>query len=228
MTNVGHLLAQMVSPVCQGLREDEDQSVASPMRQALDRLAQRAWTNRKGLPEPALDRNTSSPMLTPRTNPQDFLDPPSSVVIPSAANRQSASNHGSNRSNAMALNRRDGATGHRRDSATSKDMTGAQSSHTQSSHSHHTVTVRGHHTLIIHRHCTQASHSHHTVKVHSQQTQLSYTGNMQSLHTVTTLLPACYWLVTRLIPIHGQRFGLFPNTTLYKAKTIKACLSHPC
>lgn len=151
MTNsVGRLLAQTVYPVSQGDRGEEDQSVASPMRQALDRLAQRAWTNRKGLPEPALDRNTSSPMLSPRTNPQAFLDPPSPAVIPSAANRHGASNHGSNRNNGMALNRRDGATGHRRDSATSRDMTGAQSSHTQSSHSHHTVIIQTQYTVIIH------------------------------------------------------------------------------
>ena len=136
------------------------------MRQALDRLAQRAWTNRKGLPEPALDRNTSNPMLSPRTNPQAFLDPPSPAVIPSSGNRQSAAHNASNRNNATALNRRDGATGHRRDSATSRDMTGARSS-------------CGHHTVITHTHHT---HSSHTLIIHSRHTVIIYRQHHATCH----------------------------------------------
>ena len=112
----------------QGGLKEEDPSVASPMRQALDRLANRAWSNRKGLPEPALDRSTSSPMLSPRARSQAFLDPPSPAVIPSAANRHNASAvHNGNRNNGMASNRQGAATGNRRDSATSRDMTGTHS-----------------------------------------------------------------------------------------------------
>ena len=114
--------------LCQGGQEEEDPSVASPMRQALDRLANRAWSNRKGLPEPALDRSTSSPMLSPRARSQAFLDPPSPAVIPSAANRHHASAvQNSNRNNATASNRQGAMTGNRRDSATSRDMTGMHS-----------------------------------------------------------------------------------------------------
>ena len=103
----------------------DDFSAASPMRQALDRLAQRAWTNRKGLPEPGpLDRSTSSPMLSPRTNPQAFLDPPSPAVIPSTANRQAAPALHGNRNNVLSSHRHGGAAANRRDSATSRDMTG--------------------------------------------------------------------------------------------------------
>ena len=108
--------------------QEEDPSNASPMRQALDRLAQRAWSNRKGPPEPALDRSISSPKLSPRTRSQAFLDPPSPAVIPSAANRHNAlAVPSSNRNNVMALNRQGAATGNRRDSATSRDLTGMQS-----------------------------------------------------------------------------------------------------
>ena len=93
------------------------------MRQALDRLANRAWSNRKGLLEPALD----SPTLSPRARSQAFLDPPSPAVIPSTASRHNASAvHNSSRNNAMASNRQGAATGNRRDSATSRDMTGMQ------------------------------------------------------------------------------------------------------
>ena len=96
------------------------------MRQALDRLAQRAWSNRKGLPEPALDRSTSSPMAPPRISPQVFQDPPSPAVIPSAANRTHATAlHGANRHHVWGSGRNSGAVGNRRDSATSRDMTGA-------------------------------------------------------------------------------------------------------
>ena len=106
---------------------DEHPAGASPMRQALDRLAQRAWSNRKGLPEPALDRSISSPMLSPRMHPQALLDPQSPAVIPNGAVRNlTPAVHSIGRPDgpAAASHRQARATDSGMNSATSKDMTG--------------------------------------------------------------------------------------------------------
>lgn len=73
---------------------------ASPMRQALDRLAQRAWTHRRGTPdpsrgtfEPGLHRTSSSPSSSPTHSrsprpSQALLDPHSPIANPSASTRR--------------------------------------------------------------------------------------------------------------------------------------------
>ena len=86
--------------------EDRDSSGASPMRQALDRLAQRAWSNRKGTPDPnpVLNRTISS--LTPDpSSAQALQDPPSPVAIPASTRHVALASGISNRNNSFSHSR---------------------------------------------------------------------------------------------------------------------------
>ncbi len=86
--------------------EDRDSLGASPMRQALDRLAQRAWSNRKGTPDPdpVLNRTLSS--LTPDPSPAQALqDPQSPAAIPATSRHAALASGISNRNNSMSHSR---------------------------------------------------------------------------------------------------------------------------
>ena len=95
--------------------EERDNAGASPMRQALDRLAQRAWSNRKGTPDTSslLTRTISSPAPSPRPS-QAFLDPPSPAALPSTSSRRAALAPSRNNSN---TNRADSTNGAHQGSA---------------------------------------------------------------------------------------------------------------
>jgi len=86
--------------------EDRDSLGASPMRQALDRLAQRAWSNRKGTPDPnpVLNRTISS--LTPNhSSAQALQDPQSPAAIPATTRHAALASGISNRNSSLSHSR---------------------------------------------------------------------------------------------------------------------------
>ena len=86
--------------------EDRDSLGASPMRQALDRLAQRAWSNRKGTldPNPVLNRTISD--LTPHPgSAQALQDPPSPAAIPATTRHAALASGIGNRNNSLSHSR---------------------------------------------------------------------------------------------------------------------------
>ncbi|DBB12109.1 TPA: hypothetical protein ACH3X3_006220 [Trebouxia sp. C0006] len=111
--------------------EDRDGSGASPMRQALDRLAQRAWSNRKGTPDPnpALNRTISS--LTPDLGPTQALqDPPSPAAIPATTRHAALASGISNRNNSLSHSR------HAESSANAAGYTNRDGLSGESAHGH--------------------------------------------------------------------------------------------
>ncbi len=88
--------------------EDRDSLGASPMRQALDRLAQRAWSNRKGAPDPNPVFNRTISGLTPNPNPgpaQALQDPPSPAAIPATTRHAALASGISYRNNSLSHSR---------------------------------------------------------------------------------------------------------------------------
>lgn len=86
--------------------EDRDSLGASPMRQALDRLAQRAWSNRKGTPDPnpVLNKTISGRPPNP-SSAQALQDPPSPAAIPATTRHAALASGISNRNTSMSHSR---------------------------------------------------------------------------------------------------------------------------
>ena len=86
--------------------EDRDSLGASPMRQALDRLAQRAWSNRKGTPDPnpVLNKTISGRPPNP-SSAQALQDPPSPAAIPATTRHDAVASGISNRNTSMSHSR---------------------------------------------------------------------------------------------------------------------------
>ncbi|DBA94296.1 hypothetical protein WJX77_005306 [Trebouxia sp. C0004] len=92
--------------------QGEDDSGASPMRQALDRLAQRAWSNRKGTPDtdPVLGKTISGRTSNPSTA-QALQDPPSPAAIPATTRHAALASRISNRNAGMSHSRHTESSG---------------------------------------------------------------------------------------------------------------------
>ncbi|KAL0047798.1 hypothetical protein WJX82_000192 [Trebouxia sp. C0006] len=124
--------------------EDRDGSGASPMRQALDRLAQRAWSNRKGTPDPnpALNRTISS--LTPDLGPTQALqDPPSPAAIPATTRHAALASGISNRNNSLSHSR------HAESSANAAGYTNRDGLSGESAHGHSNRNGRASTALVV-------------------------------------------------------------------------------
>ena len=86
--------------------EDTDNMGASPMRQALDRLAQRAWSNRKGTPDPDPVLNRAISGLTPKPDSAHALqDPQSPAAIPASTRHAALASGINNRNNSLSHSR---------------------------------------------------------------------------------------------------------------------------